>query len=85
MSQTYDGAAKSATATTVPAGLAVDFTYDGAGAAPVGAQNIGAHLPNPALVPKICRQPVDRRVGNAAALAPRVPPPEGMLRHNCVR
>ncbi len=35
----YDGAAKSATATTVPAGLAVDFTYDGSALAPSNAGN----------------------------------------------
>ena len=37
LSPTYDGAAKSATATTVPAGLVVDFTYDGSGTAPTAA------------------------------------------------
>jgi len=37
LAQTYDGAAKSATATTVPAGLAVDFTYDGSATAPTAA------------------------------------------------
>ena len=37
LSQTYDGTAKSATATTVPAGLAVEFTYDGSGTAPTAA------------------------------------------------
>ncbi|MGE4428682.1 MAG: MBG domain-containing protein, partial [Solirubrobacteraceae bacterium] len=37
LAQTYDGTAKSATATTVPAGLAVDFTYDGSGTAPTAA------------------------------------------------
>ena len=37
LSQTYDGTAKSATATTDPAGLAVDFTYDGSGTAPTAA------------------------------------------------
>lgn len=34
LSQTYDGTPKSATATTVPAGLSVDFTYDGSATAP---------------------------------------------------
>ena len=34
LSQAYDGTPKPATATTVPAGLAVDFTYDGAETAP---------------------------------------------------
>ena len=37
LNQTYDGTAKSATATTVPAGLAVDFTYDGSATAPTAA------------------------------------------------
>ena len=37
LNQTYDGASKSATATTDPAGLAVDFTYDGSGTAPTAA------------------------------------------------
>jgi uncharacterized repeat protein (TIGR01451 family) len=37
LAQTYDGAARAATATTTPAGLAVAFTYDGAAAAPVNA------------------------------------------------
>ena len=37
LAQTYDGTAKSAAATTVPAGLAVEFTYDGSGAAPAAA------------------------------------------------
>ena len=37
LNQTYDGTAKSATATTDPAGLAVDFTYDGSGTAPTAA------------------------------------------------
>ncbi|MGD9780799.1 MAG: MBG domain-containing protein [Kiritimatiellia bacterium] len=37
LAQTYDGLPKSAGATTVPAGLAVDFTYDGSAALPVGA------------------------------------------------
>jgi hypothetical protein len=35
--QTYDGTPKSATATTVPAGLAVLFTYDGSATAPSAA------------------------------------------------
>jgi hypothetical protein len=34
---TYDGSAKSATATTSPGGLPVGFTYDGSGAAPSNA------------------------------------------------
>ena len=34
LSQTYDGTPKSATATTVPAGLTVEFTYDGSATAP---------------------------------------------------
>ena len=37
LAQTYDGTAKSAAATTDPAGLAVDFTYDGSGTAPANA------------------------------------------------
>jgi hypothetical protein len=34
LAQAYDGMPKSATATTVPAGLAVEFTYDGGATAP---------------------------------------------------
>lgn len=37
LSQTYDGTPKSATATTVPPGLAVSFTYDGSETAPTSA------------------------------------------------
>ena len=37
LAQTYDGATRPAAATTVPAGLAVDFTYDGAETAPTAA------------------------------------------------
>ncbi|MDI1338015.1 MAG: MBG domain-containing protein [Lacunisphaera sp.] len=37
LAQIYDGAAKPASATTSPAGLAVDFTYDGNVAAPASA------------------------------------------------
>jgi hypothetical protein len=37
LSQTYDGSAKSATATTDPVGLVVDFTYDGSGTKPTNA------------------------------------------------
>jgi hypothetical protein len=37
LSQTYDGTAKAATATTTPSGLAVSFTYDGSATAPAGA------------------------------------------------
>ncbi len=37
LSQTYDGTPKSATATTVPAGLTVEFTYDGGATAPTVA------------------------------------------------
>ena len=40
LSQTHDGTGKSASATTVPAGLAVDFTYDGSNSAPV---NVGSY------------------------------------------
>ena len=37
--QVYDGTAKSVTATTMPAGLTVDFTYDGQGWAPTNVGN----------------------------------------------
>jgi len=37
LSQTYDGTPRAVTATTVPEGLAVDITYDGAAEAPVAA------------------------------------------------
>ncbi|HTY87963.1 MAG TPA: YDG domain-containing protein [Candidatus Acidoferrum sp.] len=37
LSQTYDGSAKAATATTVPSGLAVSFTYNGSATVPTGA------------------------------------------------
>jgi hypothetical protein len=37
LSQTYDGSAKSAGATTTPAGKAVSFSYDGSGTAPTNA------------------------------------------------
>jgi regulation of enolase protein 1 (concanavalin A-like superfamily) len=37
LATTYDGAAKSATATTVPAGLSVEFTYNGSTTPPTGA------------------------------------------------
>ena len=37
LSHTYDGSAKSVTATTLPSGLTVNFTYDGSAAAPVNA------------------------------------------------
>jgi hypothetical protein len=37
LNQTYDGAPKSATATTVPSGLTVALTYDGSPTAPTGA------------------------------------------------
>jgi hypothetical protein len=37
LSQTYDGTAKSATATTTPGGLAVNLTYDGSAVAPSAA------------------------------------------------
>lgn len=39
LSATYDGTAKSATATTSPAGLTVTFTYNGSSTAPTGAGN----------------------------------------------
>ena len=37
LSQTYDGSAKAATATTTPSGLTVNFTYDGSATVPTGA------------------------------------------------
>jgi hypothetical protein len=37
LSQTYDGAAKAATATTIPTGLAVSFTYNGSATVPTSA------------------------------------------------
>jgi hypothetical protein len=37
LAQTYDGTARTATATTMPAGLTVEFTYDGMPAAPTDA------------------------------------------------
>ncbi len=37
LSQTYDGTAKSVTATTTPTGLTVTFTYDGSATAPTNA------------------------------------------------
>ncbi len=37
LARTYDGSPKAASAVTTPAGLAVDLTYNGAAAAPVGA------------------------------------------------
>ena len=37
LSQTYDGTQQPATATTNPAGLTVNFTYDGSGTAPTNA------------------------------------------------
>jgi endonuclease I/hydrogenase maturation factor len=37
LSQPYDGSSKSATATTVPASLTVEFTYDGSATAPTAA------------------------------------------------
>ena len=37
LSQTYDGAAKAATATTTPSGLAVTFTYNGSATVPTAA------------------------------------------------
>ena len=40
LTQTYDGTPKLATATTVPAGLTVGFTYDGSATAPI---NIGSY------------------------------------------
>ncbi len=41
LAQTYDGTPKPATATTTPAGLTIDFTYDGSAAAPV---NVGSYV-----------------------------------------
>ncbi len=37
LSQTYDGAAKPATATTIPTGLTVTFTYNGSATVPISA------------------------------------------------
>ena len=37
LNQTYDGTAKSASATTTPAGLTVNFTYNGSATAPTNA------------------------------------------------
>jgi uncharacterized protein YfiM (DUF2279 family) len=37
LNQTYDGTAKAATATTIPGGLAVSFTYNGSATVPTGA------------------------------------------------
>ena len=37
LSATYDGSAKAASATTTPAGLTVDFTYDGSATMPISA------------------------------------------------
>ncbi len=39
LSQTYDGAAKAATATTTPTGLAVTFTYNGSATIPTAADS----------------------------------------------
>ena len=39
LAQVYDGTPKSATATTEPAGLAVDFTYNGSATVPAAADN----------------------------------------------
>ena len=40
LAQTYDGTARTVTATTMPAGLTVEITYDGAAAAPT---NVGTY------------------------------------------
>ena len=37
LSQTYDGSGKAATATTIPSGLAVNFTYNGSATVPTSA------------------------------------------------
>ena len=37
LAQTYDGSARTVTANTIPAGLAVDFTYDGSATVPINA------------------------------------------------
>src|ERR1019366_8446384 len=37
LSQTYDGSAKPATATTTPSGLTVTFTYNGSATVPISA------------------------------------------------
>ena len=42
LTPTYDGTAKSATATTGPAGLTVNFTYDGSATAPTAAGSYAA-------------------------------------------
>jgi len=49
LNQTYDGTAKSATATTVPPGLAVTFTYNGLATPPTnaGSYNVAATVTNP--------------------------------------
>ncbi len=47
LAQVYDGTSKSATATSTPAGLAVDLTYDGAAALPIAA---GSHAVAAAVV-----------------------------------
>ncbi|BCS55103.1 DUF4347 domain-containing protein [Geobacter sp. SVR] len=49
LSQTYDGTAKSATATTTPAGRTVTFTYDGSSTPPVnaGSYNVAAAINDP--------------------------------------
>jgi rhamnogalacturonan endolyase len=39
LSQTYDGAAKTATASTTPSGLGVNLTYSGSASAPINAGN----------------------------------------------
>ncbi len=39
LAQTYDGTARTVTATTMPAGLTVSITYNGGGSAPVSAGN----------------------------------------------
>ncbi len=48
LDHTYNGSPRSATATTTPAGLAVNLTYNGAGATPVnaGSYTVAAQLAN---------------------------------------
>jgi len=49
LSQTYDGTPKSATATTIPAGLAVTFTYNGSATVPAnaGSYTVAATIRDP--------------------------------------
>ena len=40
LSQTYDGSAKAATATTTPSGLTVNFTYNGSATVPTSCRQL---------------------------------------------